>query len=246
MAMFPEVVVEPCELGLEELALPPAGKENCRVLSDAFGKPQELGKRFVLIVSRLATGERYKGHDQLIAVMPSLVEELADAQLVIAGDGDDRDRLQALARKTGAGQSILFSGFVSSGLLTELFCRCRVFAMPSRGEGFGLVYLEAMRFAKPCVASRVDGGSEVVADGVTGLLVNPMDLQDVREAVARLLTDEELAEGLGRAGRARLDEHYRFRDFQRRLLQRLAAVVPELAAVDPYPELDISAKAVVD
>jgi glycosyltransferase involved in cell wall biosynthesis len=97
--------------------------------------------------------------------------------------------------------------------------------MPSRGEGFGLVYLEAMRFGKPCIASTVDGGSEVVVDGHTGLLVPPDDLPAVRDAAVRLLSDDAFAERLGEAGRQRLESRYRFQHFQDRLLERLEMVL---------------------
>jgi phosphatidylinositol alpha-1,6-mannosyltransferase len=229
MGLVPDVVVEPCELGLEDVALALDNQEQVAFVPDAFGRPQALGKRFVLIVSRLAGGERYKGHDQLIAVMRSLIEQIPDAQLIIAGDGDDRERLQQLAREADAGHAICFAGFVSAGVLANLFSRCRLFAMPSRGEGFGLVYLEAMRFAKPCIASRVDAGSEVVADGVSGLLVDPANIEEIRTALARLLCDDELAIRLGHAGLERLNQQYRFSHFRQRLRARLAEVVPEFA-----------------
>jgi phosphatidyl-myo-inositol dimannoside synthase len=227
--LVPDAAVEACELGLEDGALALDDQEQVTSLSDAFGCPQPLGKRFVLIVSRLPAGERYKGHDQLLAIMRSLIEHIPDAQLIIAGDGDDRVRLQQVARETGAGHAICFAGFVSAGVLANLFSRCRLFAMPSRGEGFGLVYLEAMRFAKPCIASRVDAGSEVVADGVSGLLVDPANIEELRAAVARLLCDDELAIRLGHAGLERLNQQYRFSHFRQRLRARLAEVVPEFA-----------------
>src|SRR5262249_34823734 len=128
--------------------------------------------------------------DQLIAIMPSIVDRTPDAQLVVVGTGDDLERLKSLARESGAGKAVLFTGFASPELLACLYSRCRLFAMPSRGEGFGLVYLEAMRFAKPCIASTVDAGREVVADGETGLLVDPDNLEELRGAVERLLRDD--------------------------------------------------------
>jgi phosphatidylinositol alpha-1,6-mannosyltransferase len=222
--LFPGIDILPCELGMDDLAVPAAPKAE-GAIADAFGKPQRLGARFVLIVSRLACAEAYKGHDQLIAVFPLIQREVPEAQLVVVGDGDDRERLMALARHSGAGSAMLFPGFAPPSLLAALYARCRVFAMPSRGEGFGLVYLEAMRFGKPCVASNVDGGSEVVVDGLTGLLVRPDSLPAIRDAVARLLADDDLAKRLGEAGRSRLDSHYRFHHFQARLLARLDKVL---------------------
>jgi glycosyltransferase involved in cell wall biosynthesis len=108
--------------------------------------------------------------------------------------------------------------------------------MPSRGEGFGLVYLEAMRFDKPCIASRVDGGSEVVDNGVTGLHVDPDNLDQMLSALVRLLRDDELAARLGRAGREKLDQVYRFEHFRLRLQERLATAVPGLTS--PIHERD--------
>jgi phosphatidylinositol alpha-1,6-mannosyltransferase len=226
--MFPGTRIDPCELGLDELGLPLEASEKLNSLPDAFGVSQSLGERIVLIVSRLSASERYKGHDQLIAIMPSLLKQVPDAQLIIVGSGNDAERLKSAARKSGAGAAILFTGFASPGLLAALYSRCRLFAMPSRGEGFGLVYLEAMRFAKPCVASRLDAGAEVVADGCTGLLVDPADAEELSSAVARFLRDEVLATQLGQAGFARLNQRYRFQHYRARLQEKLSRVIPEL------------------
>jgi glycosyltransferase involved in cell wall biosynthesis len=226
---FPGSAVIPCEPIIDECAMPSSAAEPVASLPDAFGTPRTLGERFVLIVGRLAAGERYKGHDQLIGIMPGLIDQVPDAQLVVAGGGDDADRLKALARDSGKGQAVLFAGFASPGVLATLFTRCRLFAMPSRGEGFGLVYLEAMRFGKPCIASHGDAGEDVVADGRTGLLVDPQNLDELREAVARLLRDEELAERLGRAGLERFNRSYRFPHYRARLRDRLALVLPDIA-----------------
>ena len=236
--MFPGVQIDACELALDDLGIPEDAAENVDSLIDAFGLSQPLGQRFVLIVSRLASKERYKGHDQLIAIMPSIIDKIPDAQLVIVGAGDDAERLQALARESGAGKAVLFTGFAPPELLAALYARCRLFAMPSRGEGFGLVYLEAMRFAKPCVASTVDAGREVVADGETGLLVDPDNLEELRAAVERLLRDDALAARLGKTGLARLEGRYRFRHYRARLQEKLAEVVPAFAERCPSERKD--------
>jgi phosphatidylinositol alpha-1,6-mannosyltransferase len=230
-AMFPGVTVEPCELAMDELAIPLIA-HNVPALPDAFGVSRPLGDNVVLICSHLRSNARWKGHDQLIAVMPRVVERVPSAQLVIAGDGDDWERLQQLARKSGAGHAILFSGFAAPEMLAGLYARCRLFTMPSRNEGFGLVYVEAMRFGKPCIASRDDGGADVVSDGVSGLLVNPDDLGELRSAVERLLCDDRLAQRMGKAGLERFQERYRFDHFLSRFRERLAAVLPELRMVD--------------
>lgn len=176
-------------LALEERE--PQGPEDAELLG-------RLGEGFFLIVGRMAATERYKGHDQLLEALP------AGARLVIAGDGDDRPRLEEKARSL-LGERAVFTGFVSEATLSRLYQRCAVFVMPSRGEGFGLVYLEAMRAGKPCIAARESAAEEIVVDGATGLLVDPDDPRQFRAALTALLDDPERARSLGEAGR----EHWR-------------------------------------
>lgn len=233
--LFPGAAVEPCELGLDELALPFEADDPLPPLPDAHGDLRLMGDRAALIVGRVLASERYKGHDQLIDALPQVLRRVPAAQLVVAGDGDDLERLKARAREAGVGRAVLFAGFAAPDLLAGLFARCRVFTMPSRGEGFGLVYLEAMRFGKPCLASCADAGGEVVADGETGLLVDPLDLGQIAEAVVRLLSDDALTARLGRAARQRLDARYRFHHFQGRLRERLARLAPGLIEAELQP-----------
>lgn len=198
-------------LALEERA--PEGAVDRELLDRA-------GEGFLLIVGRLASGERYKGHDQLLGAL----QDLPGARLVIAGQGDDRARLEAKA--AGLGGRVLFTGFASEATLAELYRRCAVFVMPSRGEGFGLVYLEAMRAGKPVVAARGSAAEEIVEDGGTGLLVVPDDRAELAGALASLLADPERARRLGEAGRERWRREFgleRFHGRVRPLLERLCA-----------------------
>jgi phosphatidylinositol alpha-1,6-mannosyltransferase len=173
-----------------------------------------LGEGFLLIVGRMASGERYKGHDQLLEVLP----RLPAARLVISGDGDDRPRLETRAATLGLEGRAIFTGFLSEATLAELYRRCAAFTMPSLGEGFGLVYLEAMRAGKPCIAARGSAAEEVVADGTTGFLVDRDDPEELASALARLLGSSELARQMGEAGRSRWRERFTFDRFEAGLL----------------------------
>lgn len=188
-------------LALEER--PPEGQVDEELLARA-------GKGFLLIVGRMASGERYKGHDQVLDALA----RLPGARLVIAGDGDDRPRLEARAASLELTERALFTGFVSEATLAELYRRCAVFVMPSLGEGFGLVYLEAMRAAKPCLAARGSAADEVVADGETGLLVDRDDPEELLAALSRLLANPEQARRMGKAGERRWQEHFTLERFQ--------------------------------
>ncbi len=154
-------------------------------------------------------------------------------RLVVAGDGDDRPRLEALAASLGLSGQVLFTGFVSEATLAELYARAAVFVMPSRGEGFGLVYLEAMRAGRPCVAARASAAEEIIADGETGLLVDPLDPEAIADALGRLLAAPDLARAMGEAGRRRLERLFTPRRFRERLwplLDRLTGVPGDQAA----------------
>jgi phosphatidylinositol alpha-1,6-mannosyltransferase len=123
----------------------------------------------LLSVARLASSDGYKGIDHTIEALARLPG--GSARLDIAGDGDDRARLEALARELGVAERVRFHGRVSDPRLRELYAECDVFVLPSSGEGFGIVYLEAMSFARPCVAADAGGAPYVVREGVSGWLV---------------------------------------------------------------------------
>jgi phosphatidyl-myo-inositol dimannoside synthase len=203
-AANPEFAASPiavCHPGIPDLASAP--------LSATAGKPQAL------IVGRMVREERYKGHDQLLELWPKLLLDMPSARLLVAGGGDDRDRLQDKARGLGLSESVCFLGKVPDQELLGLYAECAFFAMPSRGEGFGLVFLEAMRAAKPCILGP-GASSEIVKDGVSGFIVDPGDSERLLGCVRRLFTDVTLRSGMGTAARAEFlrrftDSHFRQR-----------------------------------
>jgi phosphatidylinositol alpha-1,6-mannosyltransferase len=221
--------VEVLPLALEER--PVAGEPDPALLD-------RLGDGFLLIVGRMAASERYKGHDPLLEALPQLGPE---ARLVIAGEGDDRPRLEAQAAALGVAGQVAFTGFVSEATLAEMYRRCAAFAMPSRGEGFGLVYLEAMRAGKPCIAARGSAAEEIIEDRKTGLLVDPDDSEELAGALGRLLGDPALAREMGEAGRRRWQKEFSIERFRARLaplLERLMSPhppAPSPASPSPSP-----------
>ena len=176
-----------------------------------------IGAHAVLVVGRMSQSERYKGHDQLLDAWPAVVARVPDAQLLIAGDGDDAPRLRQRATQTSAADRIHFLGFVPDATLQALYDRAAIFALPSGGEGFGLVYLEAMMHRLPCVGSKNDAASEVIVDGVTGRLVEQRDIAGLADAMATLLIDEPCRRGMGEAGNRRATTEFTFDRFSARL-----------------------------
>jgi len=196
----------------------PGGEPDRRLL-------EELGEGFVLVVGRLAGRERYKGHDELLEALPEVARRFASVRLVIAGDGPDAPRLEQKARATGAADRVRFTGGVDGATLEALYHRCALFAMPSRLEGFGLVFVEAMAAGKACVALAGTAPAEIVVDGETGRLVPDGDPAALAAALVELLADPERARRLGEAGRARYEREFTFAAFERRLEPVLARLV---------------------
>jgi phosphatidyl-myo-inositol dimannoside synthase len=192
--------------------------------------------RTVIIVGRMVSTERYKGHDQLIEAWPQVRAAVPDARLVCVGEGDDVARLRAKATAAGVGDAVAFPGFVSDAVRRALYQQAGVFAMPSRREGFGLVYLEAMASGMPCIGSIHDAAPEVIADGVTGVLVDQADIASLASHIVRLLTHDDLRRGMGEAGRRRFLSEFTYGAFARRLVahvqraRRLHAATPTLDA----------------
>ncbi len=176
----------------------------------------------VLIVSRLARGEDYKGHRELINAWPLVLQHIPNAELWIAGDGDLRPVLEQRVTARGLTQHIRFFGRISEEQKQDLLIRCRCFAMPSRGEGFGLVYLEAMRLGRPCLVSDCDAGHEVVNPPEAGLAVNPDDPQALAIALIRLLTPGNEWSQWSVQARRRYESQFTARHFQERLVGALA------------------------
>jgi phosphatidylinositol alpha-1,6-mannosyltransferase len=177
-----------------------------------------------LMVSRLARDEDYKGHREVLAAWPIVRQRLPDAELWIAGEGDLRSDLQQMATQAGLDQSVRFLGRVSEQEKQSLIEQARCMALPSRGEGFGLVYAEAMRLGRPCLVSTLDAGREVVDPPRCGLDVDPSDRPALVDAACRLLTDGPEWHEWSRRSRERYERHLTVEHFQQRLVSALAAL----------------------
>lgn len=145
------------------------------------------GKTVLLTLGRLAAFERYKGFDEVLDVLPTLVGEIPNVVYLIAGEGPDRQRLERKARSLGIADRVVFTGLVAETEKNDLYSLADAFVMPSRGEGFGIVLLEAMACGVPVVASLLDGGRDALLNGELGTLVDPTDLSDVRRGILQAL-----------------------------------------------------------
>ena len=153
-----------------------------------LGKPSADCGPVILTVSRLSFADRYKGVEHLVRALPAVRKAVPGARLQVVGRGDDLPRLQGIAHENGliASGAIEFLGTVGDGQLDGLFGACRVFALPSENEGFGLAYLEAMARGRPCIGARAGATPEIITDD-TGLLVGYGDVPAIAAACVSAL-----------------------------------------------------------
>jgi phosphatidylinositol alpha-1,6-mannosyltransferase len=159
------------------------------------------GKRVLLTVGRMASSERYKGHDHVIAAIPDLVRRGLDVMYLIIGEGDDRTRLEEIARKVGVAERVRFLGAVDQERLVAAYRMADLFLLPSAGEGFGIAFLEAMASGTPALGFDVAGARDALVEGELGTLISEED--DLPDAIARFLAKKPDPTALSQAVRAR-------------------------------------------
>jgi glycosyltransferase involved in cell wall biosynthesis len=158
----------------------------------AFGGPS------VLCVGNLLP---IKGHEVLVRAIAALVPEFPGLSLEIIGHGPEQSRLQALAQQLKITERVRFLGRQSRRQVAAAMQRCTVFALPSRYEGLGCVYLEAMSVGKPVIGCRGQGIAEIIQHGSNGFLVGPDNERELTLALGMLLRDEPRRHNLGAAAR---------------------------------------------
>lgn len=145
------------------------------------------GRKVLLTVSRLDARERYKGVDRVLAVLPRVLARHPGCVYVVVGDGDDRARLSELAESLGLAPSVRFVGQASDRTLADYYRLANVFVMPSTGEGFGIVFLEAAAAGVPLVGGNRDGSVDPLGDGDLGTLVDPLSSDELAAAIIHVL-----------------------------------------------------------
>jgi asparagine synthase (glutamine-hydrolysing) len=147
------------------------------------------GRAVIASMGRLVAEERYKGFDEVLQALPALVARRPGLTYLIMGEGSDRARLEALVASLGLKGNAVFTGFVDEREKADHFRLADAFVMPSRGEGFGFVVLEALACGVPAVGSTIDGTREALMGGKLGRLVDPGDIEQVREAILATLDE---------------------------------------------------------
>ena len=145
-------------------------------------------KKVILTVARLADSEQYKGYDQILRALPRVLSAVPEAHYVLVGEGRDRARIEKLIMSLGLAPFVTLAGSVPQPELADYYNLCDLFAMPSKGEGFGIVFLEALACGKPVLAGNVDGSSEPLQRGRLGVLIDPENVGQIAESLIAILT----------------------------------------------------------
>jgi glycosyltransferase involved in cell wall biosynthesis len=148
----------------------------------------EAGQPVLLTVARLAGRDRHKGYDVVLEALPLIRARVPGTRYVLVGEGDDRTRIEARVRELGLERCVTLAGSVTDEELPDYYALCTAFAMPSKREGFGIVYLEAMACGKPAIAGDRDGARDALLDGELGVLVDPDDAEAFAEAAVKVLS----------------------------------------------------------
>ena len=145
-------------------------------------------KRVLLTVGRISSSERYKGHDTMLRVLGALSGEYV---WLVIGYGDDLSRLSRKAKELGVFEKIRFLGEIRNDKLIDYYNLCDVFVMPSKGEGFGIAFLEALACGKPVIGGNMDGSTEPLMNGKLGFLVDPDSVEEIIQAISLAFTRDE-------------------------------------------------------
>ena len=188
------------------------------------------GKIVILTVGRLVPR---KGHRAALQAFASVCGEFPTAHYLIAGVGPERDKLERLSRELEIQDRVTFTGLIEAENLPDIYNLCDLMLLANRHEqggdveGFGMVFLEANAARKPVIGGRSGGAIEAVADGVSGLLVDANDPEDVAAALRKLLKNRELRQRMGAAGRNRVESEFDWKERARKLHEVNCRVLKE-------------------
>ncbi|WP_009634501.1 glycosyltransferase [Synechocystis sp. PCC 7509] len=158
-------------------------------------KPQRLLNRYglkaeqpiILTVARLDNNERYKGYDQILQALPQIRRSIPNIHYILVGKGADRPRIEQLIKQLALQECVTLTGFIPDEELGDHYNLCDVFAMPSKKEGFGIVYLEALACGKPVVGGNQDGAMDALAHGELGVMVDPDNIEAIAQTLIQIL-----------------------------------------------------------
>ncbi|MBC7873226.1 MAG: glycosyltransferase family 4 protein, partial [Ferruginibacter sp.] len=169
-----------------QLPLPPA--KNSLLLKRYALHPDDI---VLITLTRLSYKERYKGYDNVLYAVKGLKEKYPQIRYLLVGKYDEleKTRMDDIITSLGLENNIIFTGFIPDEELAAHYNIADLYIMPSKKEGFGIVFIEAMYYGKPVIAGNKDGSADALANGQFGLLVNPDNRQEIIDAIVKVLSN---------------------------------------------------------
>jgi phosphatidyl-myo-inositol dimannoside synthase len=193
-------------------------------LPKQFVKPAYLLSRYnltddqpvIVTLSRLVSSEKYKGYDKVIAALGYVKEVFPTIKYILAGKYDDKEkeRVDALIRQYKMTDHVILTGYLSENEVTDHYCLADLFIMPSRKEGFGIVFLEALASGVQVIGGNQDGTVDALLNGALGKLINPAKISEISDSIVEVLSKPAVNSA---ALQAKVLEHYRFERYKERL-----------------------------
>jgi phosphatidylinositol alpha-1,6-mannosyltransferase len=217
----------PC-ISLEKIRIFPNTIDPHFPLPATFEKPDYLLKRYhfshddkiLLTINRLSTTEKYKRYDQIIKTLAWLKRENKNLKYLLCGKSDESEerRIHQLIQEEGLQNQVLLTGYVEGAELVDHYLLGDVFVMPSKKEGFGIVFIEALACGRPVIAGAKDGSVDALLNGKLGKLIDPDSLTELKDAIEGSLTKKD-ADPL--TLQAKVLSAYRFENYRDRLREYL-------------------------
>ncbi len=196
-----------------------------------FSKPDYLLDRYginkkdkiILTLTRLAYYEKYKGYDKVISVLPEIIAKYPNVKYLIAGKPDELEeaRLVNLINLYGLQKHVFLLGFIAEEEITDHYQLADVFVMPSRKEGFGIVFIEAMACGLPVIAGNQDGSVDALRNGELGILINPEDPDEMVATLLKVLTGDSYSAAQKEQLQTKVDSYFGFSVFYQNIKKQL-------------------------
>lgn len=179
-----------------------------------------IDKKIILTISRFSKTEKYKGYDKVLTVLAKLKNEFNNFLYILGGKGDmeETERIKKMIREFNLEENVLFLGYIPIDELADFYKLADIFVMPSKNEGFGIVFIEAAFNGNLVIGGNGDGSKEALMDGKIGKLVDPDDFQGLYELILMALKIETIDKGLIQN---MVYEKYNFEFYKGSLLEKL-------------------------
>ncbi len=145
----------------------------------------------LMTLTRLSAKEQYKGYDKVVIAMKELISAFPHLRYLIVGkyDKEEKARLDKIINDNGLGHAVVYAGFIPDEELASHYNLADIYIMPSKEEGFGIVFIEAMFYGLPVIAGNKDGSADALRNGELGLLVDPENITEIRDAIKKIISN---------------------------------------------------------